>query len=50
MRNPIGQEEYTGAWNNEDEERWSKEFKKQVNFDKTQGYFYMTVEDFKRAF
>jgi hypothetical protein len=49
MRNPIGQEEYTGPWNNEDDS-WTNDFKSQAKFEKSQGFFYMTVEDFKQAF
>lgn len=49
MRNPIGQEEYTGIWNNDDEERWTNQNKDKARFG-SQGVFYMTVEDFKTAF
>lgn len=55
LRNPIGQEEYTGLWNNFDKLRWSARYQKQANLSKSldgngQGFFYMDVASFKRAF
>lgn len=45
LRNAIGQEEFTGAWNNYDESRWSLKFRSQAQ--KGEGIFYMAVPEFK---
>lgn len=55
LRNPIGQEEYTGLWNNFDKIRWTESYKKQANLSKSldgngAGFFYMDVSSFKKAF
>jgi len=49
LRNPIGQEEYTGSWNNKDTKSWTSEFKKQIH-SVSDGSFYMALKDFKKAF
>lgn len=48
LRDPIGTEEYTGPWNNQDT-RWTTDYKKQANF-KDSNSFYMPVKQFKKAF
>lgn len=51
MRNPWGAEKYSGPWNDKDDERWTDEFKKQAKLVvANDGVFYMTIEDFKKAF
>lgn len=51
MRNPWGSEQYNGPWNDEDTQ-WTADFKKQANLsvDKSDGVFYMSVEDYPKAF
>ena len=50
MRNPWGTERFSGPWN-DDDERWTDEFKKQAKLKKANdGIFYMAVKDFKKAF
>lgn len=50
MRNPWGKERYDGPWNDKDE-RWTDEFKKQAKMVvANDGIFYMTLDDFKKAF
>ena len=51
MRNPWGKEQYNGPWNDEDPQ-WTADFKQQVSLsvDKSDGVFYMPVEDYPKAF
>lgn len=49
LKNPIGQEEYTGPWNNLDDKRWTSELKKQASSTE-RGSFFMDLKDFKKAF
>jgi len=49
LRNSIGLEEYTGPWNNDDD-KWTPEYKKQAGIKGNDNYFFMEVEDFKHAF
>jgi len=50
MRNPWGKERYDGPWS-DDDSRWTDDFKKQAKLvSANDGVFYMTVDDFKKAF
>ena len=50
LRNPIGLEEYTGPWNNDDDTRWTQSYRKQAKLNKVDNSFFMEVEEFKKAF
>lgn len=51
MRNPWGKGEWTGAWSDDDDARWTQEMRQLLgHMDVDDGVFFMPFEDFLRYF
>lgn len=51
LRNPWGQTEFKGAWNDQDDEHWTPALKKKLNVqDKDDGIFFMPLLDYIKYF
>lgn len=48
LRDPWGQENYSGPWNKEDKQKWTDDIKAKLKND--EGYFFMPFDLFKKTF